>query len=63
MSIRELEEDNCIRRKGIHDVGQMAAIPGAVLHYAFERNSDGSPSEEVARLKGLFMFLTVLLVG
>jgi hypothetical protein len=51
-----------LRRKGIHDVAQMAAILGPGLHYAFERNSDGSPSEEVASLKGLFMFLTVLLV-
>jgi hypothetical protein len=41
----------------------MAAILGAMLLYAFEHNSDGSPSKEVASSKGLLMFLTVLLVN
>jgi hypothetical protein len=37
------------RRRGkVRDMAEQAARIGAILHYAFQRNADGSPSEALA---------------
>jgi len=41
------EDKNKGRRKRIRDMAEKAAKIGAILRYAFRRNADGSPSEEL----------------
>lgn len=53
--------NNSIRLKEAREVVQLAAKLGALLHFAFQRSADGSPSEEMATSEGLLMFLPVLL--
>ncbi len=40
-----IEEADALHRKDIRATAEAAAKIGAVLRYAFDRNSDGSPSE------------------
>jgi hypothetical protein len=34
-----------VRRDQVRDMAEQAAMIGAILRYAFQRNADGSPSE------------------
>lgn len=56
-----IHDDDRMRRKELRDMAQLSGRLGAVLHYGFLRNPDGSPSEEVATSEGFLMFLRVLL--
>lgn len=61
MSKRGTLDGDGVRRKEVCEMARLAARLGAVLHFAFQRNPDDSPSEDVATSKGLLMFLPVLL--
>ncbi|KAL1849089.1 hypothetical protein Plec18167_006867 [Paecilomyces lecythidis] len=51
-----------IRQREIRASAMQAARIGAVLHYAFQRNTNGSPSEELTTSKWAFKTLSALLM-
>ncbi|KNG91221.1 hypothetical protein ANOM_000396 [Aspergillus nomiae NRRL 13137] len=52
-----------IRQREIRASAMQAAKIGAVLHYAFQRNANGSPSEELTTSKWALKTLSALLMG
>lgn len=57
----QLHDD--IRQQEIRASAMQAAKIGAVLRYAFQRNADGSPSEELMTSKWTLETLSALLMG
>ncbi|BDD60814.1 hypothetical protein MAP00_005912 [Monascus purpureus] len=57
----QIHDDRCQRE--IRASAMQAAKIGAVLHYAFQRNANGSPSEELTTSKWALKTLSALLMG
>ena len=54
--------DDDARQREIHATVMQATKIGAVMHYGFQRNADGSPSEELTTSKWALETLNALLV-